>query len=133
MDLGAVSLRTDLSTGRVAFFAILHAHRLLFEVTQKELRAMASRRLSSADMVDLPWGSTVCGAFGMGGEPGKSVFAGARTTGRKAAARPTAPVPWRWTRACRRIGRLLGHTHVCDTRRARRALRWARTWPSTGS
>ena len=52
---------------------------------------MASSLLSSAGMVDLPWRATVPGAFGMGEEPAKSVFAGSRTMGRKAAARPAAP------------------------------------------
>ena len=76
-----MSLRSDLSKGRVAFFAILYARKLAFEVRQKELRATASSRLSNVDMVDVPWGPTVSGAFEMAGEPGKSMFAGIRTMG----------------------------------------------------
>ena len=62
-----------------------------FEVRRKDLRPMASSPLSRADMVNSSRGLTGSGTFGMRKEPGRPVFAGPRTTGRKAAARPSAP------------------------------------------
>ena len=52
---------------------------------------MASSLLSNADMADWRSGLTGSSAFGMRREPGKSVFVGPRTTGRKVSARPSAP------------------------------------------